>query len=79
MQERDDKKSAITEHAWTTNHTIKWNEMKVLDQARRRKDLIIKEVLHISLTLEDQRFNRDGGLKLLACWVATLEVLQLYV
>ena len=46
--------SAIAEHAWTTNHAIERNEMTVLDQARRRKELMIKEALHISLT---QRIN----------------------
>ena len=72
------EKSAIAEHAWTTNNTIKWNETTVLDQARRKKQLMIKEALHvhISLTPEDQRFNRDGGLELPACWAATLKVLH---
>ena len=69
------EKSAISEHAWTTSHTIEWNEMTALDQARRRKELMIKEALHISLTPENQRLSRDGGLELPACWAATLKVL----
>ena len=70
------EKSAITEHAWTTNHTIEWNETTVLHQAGRRKELMIKEALHISLTTETQCFNRDEGLKFLACCVAKLKVLH---
>ena len=69
------EKVAIAEHAWTTNRTSEWNETKVLDQARRRQELMIKEASHINLTPEDQRFNRDGGLELPACWVATLKAL----
>ena len=65
-----------TEHAWTTNHTIEWNETTVLDQARRRKEVMIKEALHIILTPENQCFNRDGALELPACWAATLKVLH---
>ena len=37
------------------------------------KDLMIKDALHISLTPEVERFNRDGGLELPACWAATLK------
>ena len=70
------EKSAIAKHAWTTNHAIEWNETTVLDQARRRKELMIKEALHISLTPENQRLNRDGGLELPACWTAILKVLH---
>ena len=70
------EKSAIAKHAWTNNHTIKWNETTVLDQAKRRKELLMKEALHISLTAEDQCFNRDGGIELPACWATTLKVLH---
>ena len=37
------EKLASAEHAWTTTHTIEWNEMTVLNQVRRRKELMIKE------------------------------------
>ena len=70
------EKSTIAEYAWATDHKIEWSETRVLDQARRRKELMIKEALHISLIPEIHRFNRDGGLELPACWVATLKVLQ---
>ena len=60
----------------TTNHTIEWDGTTVLDQARRRKELMIKEALHISLTPENQRFSRDGGLELPACWTATIRLLH---
>ena len=42
------EKSAIAEHAWTTNNTIDWSVTTMLDQARKRKELMIKEALHIS-------------------------------
>ena len=57
-------------HNW-----VEW-EMTVLDQARRRKELMIKEAFYIRLTPEVQRFNRDGGLELPACWAVTLKVLH---
>ena len=37
------EESAIAEHVWTINHTAEWNEMTMLDQERRRKELMIKE------------------------------------
>ena len=36
-----------------------------MDHARRRRELSIKEALHIQLTLEQQHFNRDVSLELL--------------
>lgn len=42
------EKSAIIEHAWATNRTMEWNEMTVLDQARRRKEMMIKEAFYIA-------------------------------
>ena len=40
------------------------------------KELLLKEALHISLTSEEQRFNRDVGLELQGCWVSTLKALR---
>ena len=40
------------------------------------KELLLKEALHISLTSEEQHFNRDVGLELQGCWVSTLKALR---
>ena len=52
-----------------------WEGAAIVDCASRRRELSIKEALHIQLTLEQQCFNRDVGLELLDCWVATLKAL----
>ena len=69
------EKSAIAEHAWTEHHPIAWEEAAVVDQARRKKELLLKEALHIQTTPEEQRFNRDVGLELPGCWLATIQSL----
>lgn len=66
------KKSAIAEHAWENCHPIKWEEASVIDHARRSGELLVKEALHIQLTSRDERFNRDEGLELPKCWMASI-------
>ena len=67
-------RSAIAEHAWENQHPIKWEETEIVDQARRPKELLLKEALHIQMTPAGQRFNRDVGLELPNCWTATLRI-----
>ena len=69
----EEKKSAVAEHAWKEHHPIRWQETSVIDRASRFGELRVKEALHIHLTPEDQRFNRDVGLELHGCWVSTLK------
>ena len=71
----EEKKSAVAEHAWKEHHPIRWQETSVIDRASRFGELRVKEALHIHLTPEDQRFNRDVGLELPGCWVSTLKTL----
>ena len=52
--------SAIAEHAWTSHHTIRWDDVKVLDQESVDKRRIIKESLHIRS--KGPQMNRDFGL-----------------
>ena len=54
----------VGEHAWKEHHPIRWQETNVIDRASRFGELRVKEALHIHLTPEDQRFNRDVGLEL---------------
>ena len=70
------ERSAIAEHAWENQHPIKWEETEIVDQARRPKELLLKEALHIQMTPAEERFNRDAGLELPGCWTATLRRLQ---
>ena len=66
-------KSAVAEHDWDNQHSINWKEASIIDQARRHKELLLKEALHIHMTPADQQhLNRDGGLELPGCWSATL-------
>ena len=65
------EKSAVAEHAWKNHHPIKWEEATVIDQARTNKELLLKEAIHIRL--QHPYLNRDGGLELPGCWVATLK------
>ena len=52
--------SAIAEHAWTSHHSIDWDNVKVLDQESGERHRQIKESLHIR-TRGPQK-NRDQGL-----------------
>ena len=65
-------KSAIAEHAWSEHHPILWESTKVIDRANRQDILRLKEALHIRLTNKDERFNRDVGMVVPDCWVATI-------
>ena len=81
IKEHEDayKKSAIEkyaedayEHAWANQHPIPWDETTVIDQARRKTKLFLKEVLQIHLTPKDHHFNQDTGTDLPGCWISTL-------
>ena len=72
-QRGETDKSAIAEHCWKEHHPINWEGATVVDRARRRQELCIKEALHIQLTPEEQRFNKDVGLELPDCWIATIK------
>ena len=69
------EKSALAEHAWENHHPIRWEETSVVDRARRQGELLLKEALHIQMTPAEDRFNRDGGVELPGCWIATLKSL----
>ena len=58
------EKSAVAEHAWDNQHSINWQEASIIDRARRHKELLLKEALHIHMTPADQHLNREGGLEL---------------
>lgn len=70
------EKSAIAEHAWTEHHPIKWSEATVIDNSNQQYILRIKEALHIQLSKPDQIFNREVGLDIPGCWLATLKTLN---
>ena len=72
----EQEKSAVADHAWSNHHPILWKKTAVIDQARSRKELLLKEALHINLTREDRRYNRDVGLELQGCWISTLKALR---
>ena len=72
----EEKKSAVAEHMCREQHPIQWQETKVIGRASKYWELRVKEALHIHLTPEDQRFNRDVGLELPGCWVSTLKALH---
>ena len=73
----DEKSSAIAQHAWKEHHPILWKEAKIIDKANKTTELKVKEALHIHLTPEDRRFNRDVGLDLPGCWISTLKNLPM--
>ncbi len=64
----DEKVSSIAEHAWQQHHPIKWEEVRVVDRASKNRELKIKEGLHIQMTHDNNKFNRDIGLELPGCW-----------
>ena len=62
-------------HAWTYQHTIRWEETSVVDWASRRVELRLKEAFSIQLTPEGERFNRDEGMELPGFWAATIRAI----
>ena len=52
------EKSAIAEHVWDQQHTIDWEDTKVLDKATRPVQLLVKEALCIQRTPEAQPRRR---------------------
>ena len=65
------EKSAVAEHAWEHHHPIKWQDTRVIDRARRPKELQLKEALHIQTSTEEL-LNRDIGLEVPGCWLTAL-------
>ena len=63
------EKSAITEHEQDQQHTIDWEDTKVLDKATRPVQLLGMEALCIQRTPANNRLNHDGGYKLKGCWI----------
>ncbi len=53
-------KSAITDHIATTNHTIGWDDSKILTRESNRTRRWIKEAIHI-LKHSGHTMNRDMG------------------
>ncbi len=46
--------------------------MRVVDKASKNRELKIKEALHIQMTPDNHKFNRDIGLELPGCWLSML-------
>ena len=40
----------------------------MVDQARHPKELLLKEGVHIQMTLAEEHFDRDRGIELPGCW-----------
>ena len=57
---------------WQLHHLIKWEEVRVVDRASKNRELKIKEALHIQMTPDSNKFNRDIGLELPGCWLSML-------
>ncbi len=51
---------------------ITWEEVRVVDRASKNRELKIKEALHMQMTHDNQKFNRDMGLELPGCWLSML-------
>ena len=69
----EQEKSTIADHAWSEQHLIHWKKTLVIDQARSREELLLKEALHIQA---DSRYNRDVGLELPGCWISVIKSLK---
>ena len=63
-------KLAVAEHAWEHHHHNEWEGTRVIDQARRPKELQLKEALHIQMS-DGELLQWDTGLEVPGCWLAT--------
>ncbi len=68
----DEKVSVIAEHAWQQHHLINGKRYEFIDRASKNRELKIKEALHIWITPDNNKFNRDIGLELPGCWLSIL-------
>lgn len=50
-QQGTPEKSANAEHAWENHHPIEWEETSAINEARRLKKPLLKEVIHSKMTL----------------------------
>ena len=66
------EKSAIAEHAWDAQHRPDWEGVKIVDVASRKKELLVKEAIHIRLTPREELLNRDKGWQIPESWNPTL-------
>ncbi len=61
-----DEKVSAQQH-----HSIKWEEVRVVDRASKNPELKIKEALHILMTPDNNKFNRDR-FRASGCWLSML-------
>ena len=54
----------------------KWKETRVLTQAWRQKELIVKVALCIQRIQNVSLLNCDGGLELPKCWLTTFKRIE---
>jgi hypothetical protein len=59
-------KSVVVEHIINTGHCIDFSNTIVLDRTSSYMDCLVKEA--IGIILNNQNFNRDGGLMLSHAW-----------
>ena len=58
-------KSAVAEHAWKDDLSIRWTEATVVDKGKHLGQLPLKEALHIHMTPAEKHLNNDSGLEIL--------------
>jgi hypothetical protein len=59
-------KSVVEEHSINTGHCINFSNNIILNRTSSCKDRLVKEI--IGIRLNNQNFNRDGGLMLSHAW-----------
>ncbi len=60
----DEKVSAIVEHVWQQHHPTKWEEVRVVNRASKNRELDLGSFLHIQMTPDNKKFNRDHSCQL---------------
>ena len=66
-------KSAVAEHAWKDDLSIRWTEATVVDKGKHLGQLPLKEALHIHMTPAEECLNRDTRIENLErCWTVVL-------
>ena len=63
--------SALGEHAWKNHHSIKWQEVSVVDRTSTAKELLGKEAIYLHPA--ESPIPQQGGLELPRCWMAALK------
>ena len=65
----------MAEHAWQDGLRIDWEGVKILYVASNHQERLVKEAVHIRLSIPGLRMNRDAGKEISCVWQGPMKKL----